>query len=95
MVDAKVPAAADAQVVAFRNQVEDTRVGSVAVHQVGSAVGGMVVNDNQVEVEPGLLFQHRADGILDGADPVTYGDDDRGFDREPLGIEVDAAVEGR
>ena len=79
-IDPFVPASADEQVLPFRDDV-DHRLSFWAngAQQVGRSVRRVVVHDDQVEGEGGLLLQDRADGIADGLDPVLHRDDDRGF----------------
>ena len=80
MHDRLVPAAADEQVLPFGNDVDHPAVlPREGAKQFGRAVGRVVVHDDQVEGEGGLLLQDGADGVAHGLDPVPHGDDHRGF----------------
>ena len=72
VMHADVPATAYTQVTAFGDQVDQALVVFKFVDGLGSAVGRMIVDDNQVESEIRFLPQYRTDGIADGADTVAY-----------------------
>ena len=89
MEDAGVPATTDTQVVPLRDEMHDARVVGIPPDDLRGAVGGVVVDDDEVEGERGLLPQHRTDGILDGTDSVPDRDDDRCLDGEGCRMQVD------
>ena len=53
------------------------------------AVGGVVVDHDDVEREVRLLAEGRADGVGNGALPVPYGDDHTGFNGERAFFRID------
>ena len=69
--------------------MDEARVTVELVDGFGGAVGGVVVDDDEVELEVGLLREHRADGVADGADAVAHGDDDGRFVLEVAAVELD------
>ena len=75
----QVPASADAQIVTFRNEMNHFFVPGILVNALRGAVGGMVVDDNQVEREVCFLLQYRFNGVGNGTDTVAHGDNDRSF----------------
>lgn len=79
MVYAHVPATADSEVVSFGNKMDEAFVIFEFIDGLGGAVCGMVVNDDEVVLEIGFLVQYGSDGVADGADAVSYRDDDGGF----------------
>ena len=85
VVDSYVPAAADAEVGAFRNDVYESLVlSSRSFEYCGSAVGGVVVHHDDVIFECGLLRESRTDCVGDGLRAVEHGYDDRCLEREVL-----------
>ena len=95
MADGKVPASAYTQVFPLGDEVDEVGVSGIFPDGFGGAVGRMVVYYQQVEVEVGLLLQHRADGVFDGAYPVVYGDDDGSLAREIARLQVDVPLHRR
>ena len=89
VVDAGVPASADAQVVTLGHDVDDAGVVLELLDGLGRAVGAEVVDDDEVEGEVGLLGQDALDGVADGADAVAHGDDYRSLVLEVALVEVD------
>ena len=88
--DARVPASADAEVVAFGADVDDALVRVCQpVDDFRSAVSRMVVDDDDIIGKRGLLCESRTDCVADGSYPVSYGDDDRSFCVERDSVEVD------
>ena len=87
MLGAHVPAAADAQVGAFGDDVYHARVGGEFLNSLARAVCRVVVDDDEVEGEVGLLREHAADGVADGAYAVAHGDDDRSLVLEVAAVE--------
>ena len=89
VVDGGVPASADAQVVAFGDEVYQSVVAARQVIQyLGGAVGRVVVDHDDVVVKPCLLGQSRPHGVGNGATAVVDGDDHGGFDIEVLLVQV-------
>ena len=76
-VHAIVPTAANAQVVAFGNKVYHAPICLKCVDGLGCSVGAMVVDDDEVELKLGLLFQYRLDGSTDSSRPIAHGDNHR------------------
>ena len=89
--DSGVPASADAQVGAVGDDVHEAWV-VVCFQQLCSAVGGMVVDDDDVVVERGFLRQCRIHRIADGLLPVVYRYDDRCLVLEILFLEVGRGI---
>ncbi len=87
MEHAGVPAAADAEVLAFGADVYYLRVAGILFDGFGCAVGGVVVDNDYVEGEVGFLSQGAVDGIADGAHAVAHGDNHRSFVGEAAGGE--------
>ena len=77
MMNTLVPAAADAEIIALRNDVDQAVVALELVDCLCCAVGRVVVDNDKVELEVSLLAQHRLDGVADSADTVAYGDNYR------------------
>ena len=77
IIDGLVPASTDTQVVAVGDDMNQSGVGGKAVDNVGGAVGGVVVNHNQVEIKGGLLAQHALDSIGNDTGAVQYGNHHR------------------
>ncbi len=73
---AEVPAAANAEVAAVGDDVDDALVG-VFIDGLSGAVGGVafgsVLNDEDVVGEGGLLRESAVEGVADGADTVAHG----------------------
>ena len=98
-MDGQVPASANAQVGPFGDEVDES-VGAAcslfALNQLGEGFGGsvgrVVVDDEDVEGEAGLLGQGRGDGVLDGAHAVAYGDDNACLDGHFLAVKHDLVV---
>ena len=78
--DGEIPASSDAEVVAFGDEMDNSGVGGEGADDVGSGVGGVVVDNDDVEREGGFLGEDATDGIGDGALTIAHGDDDAGFD---------------
>ena len=79
MMHPHIPATANAQVIAFGDDVDEAFVVLEFVNSFCGPVRRVVVDDNQVELKVGLLLQYRMDGIADGTDTIAYGDDNRSF----------------
>ena len=75
VVYAHVPATADAEVVAFGDDMDEALVILILVDGFCRSVGGVVVDDDKIELEVCLLVQYGTDSIADGAYTVAYGDD--------------------
>ena len=88
MVDAYIPASAYAEVVSFGNDVNQPFVCAKFMENLAGTVRRMVVDDNDIECEVRFLVQCRAYGILDCANAVAYGDNDRCFVFKSMRIEV-------
>ena len=84
-----VPVAADAVPGRVLGDVDEFRVAGERLDHVDRPVGGIVVYDDDVVGEVGLLAQRRPDGVADGPDAVLAGNDDRGLDGEFAKSEVD------
>ncbi len=102
VVGAEVPAAANAEVAAVGDDVDDALVG-VFIDGLSGAVGGVafgsVLNDEDVVGEGGLLRESAVEGVADGADTVAHGNHHRhlngevalcGVDGGELGLQVAA-----
>ena len=87
-VHAIVPTAANAQVVAFGNKVYHAPIALKCVDGFGCSVGAMVVDDDEVELKLGLLFQYRLDGCTDSGLPITNGDNHRCLNFELALVEI-------
>ena len=79
MMHTHVPATANTQVIAFGDDMDEAFVVLEFVNSFCGPIRRVVVDDNQVELKVGLLLQYRMNSITDGADTVTYGDDNRSF----------------
>ena len=82
-VDRFVPAAADAEIVAGRNDVDQPIIfrGEVA-ESVGRTVGRVIVDDDDVEWKIGLLFKRAVYRIANGLHAIADGDDHAAFNGE-------------
>ena len=72
MTNGKVPATANAEVAGFGDEMYNALVGE-GTDGLGRAIGGVVINDNHVEIERCFLLEDAADGIGDGALAVSDG----------------------
>ena len=88
MVHAQVPATADTQIVTLGNEVNQAVILFIFVDGFGSAVGRMIVDNDQIELEFCFLAEHRTDGIAYGADAVTYRDYHGSFIFKVIGTEL-------
>lgn len=68
-----IPATADAQIIALRHDVYQTWVVLELVDSLGGTVCRVVVNDDEVEGEVGLLGQDAAYSIADSTNAVAHG----------------------
>ena len=84
-----IPATADAQIIALRHDVYQTWVVLELVDSLGGTVCRVVVNDDEVEGEVGLLGQDAAYSIADSTNAVAHGDDHRSLVFEVALVEVD------
>ncbi len=87
VVDGSVPASAYAQVCAFGHYVYQSWV-AYLFQNLGCAVGGVVVHNDNVELEVRHLSQCTLHGVLYGLLPVSHGYDDRRFHFKVLLVEV-------
>ena len=95
VVDTHVPATADAEVVALGDDVDYTGIAGEFLDSLGCAVGRVIVDDDEVEGEVGLLAEDTADGVADGADTVADGDNYRSLILEVALVEFDCIELGR
>ena len=91
VVDGLVPAAADTEVGALGDDVDEPLVVD-GIKQLGGLVRGVVVHHDDIIFEVCLLREGRVDGIADGLLAVVDGDDDRCLDVELLFVEVRPTV---
>ena len=91
-VDSHIPAAADAQVGATGHYLYQAPV-VYRVEDFTGAVGGMVVDHDDIIREVGLLGQGALHGVGNGLLAIEHGNDDRGLAGEVLLVEVGLAVE--
>lgn len=93
----QVPTATNAEVVRLWNDVYEVDVvGSYLVDDFGSAVGAMIVDNDDIEAKVGLLPKSRANGIGNGYVAIADGYYDRGFVVERIGrdvVEQEVAIE--
>src|SRR5438067_10858195 len=76
-----VPASADAEITAFGNHVFEPRIAKPAQDFRG-AVGRMIINDDNIEVEIRVLPENTLDGIENGSLSIPYRYDDACFYRK-------------
>ena len=77
MVYCRVPAAANAQVVALRDDVDETFVASKLIDSFCRTVCTSIIYHNKIEGERCLLLQHATDGIANGALAIADGNHHR------------------
>ena len=75
VIDGDIPAAADAQVCALRDDMHEPLVVE-AFQQFGGLVGRVVVHHDHIELETGFLSQSAVHGITDGLLAVEDRNDD-------------------
>src|SRR5205085_8868267 len=66
-----IPAAADAQILPFRNEMNELRVAHTAKHSRG-LVCGMVIYNDQVKIETGLLAERTLHSFQDRSLAVSH-----------------------
>ena len=94
IIDGDIPAAADTQVSALRNNMYQPFVVQT-VQQLCRTVCRVIIDHNDIELEVGLLPECTAYGIEDGLLAVIDWDDDRSLDLEVLFVEIWSAIERR
>ena len=82
-VNGCVPTATDSKVHVFRDYMNEARViRGELLQKAGCAVGGVIVNDNDIEIEVTPLRQGTPDSIPDSLDPIEHWDYYRGSNRK-------------
>ena len=100
-IDGYIPAATDAEIVSHRHNLYETsrllvvsgfHLASDFIKNLASAVGRMIVDHDDVELEIGFLAQRTLHGIRDGLLSVENWDDHRSLVEEFLFAEIRLAI---
>ena len=100
-IDGYIPAATDAEIVSHRHNLYETsrllvvsgfHLASDFIKNLASAVGRMIVDHDDVELEIGFLAQRTLHGIRDGLLSVENRDDHRSLVEEFLFAEIRLAI---
>ena len=82
-VNGCVPTASDSKIPVFRDYMNEARVIRGELSQkIGCAVGGVIVDDNDIAIEVTPLRQGTPDSIPDSLDPIEHRDYNRGSNRK-------------
>ena len=92
MAYGKIPAAANAQVGALGTDEHHAGIGCKLGQCLGRAVGGVVVDHQHVVGKVGLLCEHAAHSVGNGAYTVANGNDNAGL-HGVVGVVVRQVVE--
>ena len=93
-INRHIPATANAEVGALRNDdVELVAMSLLQVSQdVGSSIGGVIVDHDDIVFKAALLRKGTLHGVLDRLDTIEHRDDNRSFHIELLFVEIDGTI---